>query len=511
MTDNKRLIINTLAQNLRTLLNIFMSLYSTRLVMEALGQSDYGIYMLVSGLVYLLPYFSNAMVVTTQRHLSYCFGQGDLEGAKSIFCNSYILHWIIAIVLSTAMVSVTSWIFDGHVLNIAADKLQEAKYVYLLMIVTVLLSFISSPFRALLISHENIVYISIIEVLDGMLKLSLVFILFLFNSYRLPIYAIIMSCVMLFQFLALAGYCQLKYKESCLFPPVSKLNNDVQKKLIGFASWTLYGTFCIYFRSQGLATVLNRMFSTMINASLGLATQVFGSIQFLSQAILNAITPQIVKAEGCNNRPKVLILSAAASKYSFLLLSLVVVPLVFEMEAVIHLWLGYVPQHAVLLCQVMLLASVCDQLTIGLGITNQAIGKIRNYTILTFTLKALTVPLIWFGLKIGYGIEMVMLIYVFMECLSAFVRIPFLVKTAGLNAVEYIKNVFGRIIIPFLMLCAACYFVVNFIPIFTFRFLLTGVVAVVVGSITVWIFGLGNAEKEYVVSAIKNRLNKWKK
>jgi len=173
MNSNTRLIVNTLAQNIRTIINIVLSLYSTRIAMQALGMSDYGIYMLVAGIVSLLSYLSNTLIVTTQRFLSYSAGAGQKAEMRKVFANSYLIHWLMGFSLSLLFAALTSLLFNGHLLNIPPDKMGEAKMVYLFVIVSVLFTFITAPFRALLISHENIVYISIVDVLDGMLKLGL--------------------------------------------------------------------------------------------------------------------------------------------------------------------------------------------------------------------------------------------------------------------------------------------------------------------------------------------------
>ena len=258
MNPSTRLVVNTIAQNVRTIINVVLSLYSTRIVMQALGVSDYGIYMLVAGIVTLLPYLVNALITTTQRHLSFAFGQGDTTEVKLIFANSYLLHWLFGGLLSLLAISLVSLIFNHGFLNIEAEKLLESKYVYLLVLTAVFFTFITAPFRSLLIAHENIVYISIVDVLDGILKLSLVFCLFLVEDYRLPLYALIMAFIQFFNLLMLSIYSKLHYKECILVPSIRLFKKEVTKKIIGFATWTLYGTLCIYFRNQGLAVVLNR-------------------------------------------------------------------------------------------------------------------------------------------------------------------------------------------------------------------------------------------------------------
>ena len=496
MNTNTRLILNTIAQSVRTVINIVLSLYSTRLATEALGVSDYGIYMLVAGIASLLSYISRAMVVTTQRHLSYSYGRSDMLGARTVFTNSIVLHWAVGLALVFLSVCFISLIFD-------AAKIGEAKWVYVMALLSVLLTVTSSPFRALLTAHENIVYISIVDVLDGVLKFGLVFVLFFIDENRLAVYSTTLAAVMLFDYFALAVYAVLKYEECNFFPTLRLLNIRIIRSLMGFTSWTLYGMGTIFVRNQGVAVLLNRAFDTIYNASYGYATQVFGAVQFFSQAVQNAISPQIVKAEGSGDRERMIFLSEMASKYCFLLLAVVAVPIIFEMPLLLELWLGNVPAYAVYFSQALLVAALIDQLTIGLNIANQAIGRIRNYTLLVYTIKAMTVPAVWLGLKMGIDLYVVFSFYVILEFVAAVVRLPYMRRNIGLDVAAYLRRVWLRVLGPALAMSVVCALVIHEISdLYGFRFLLTGILNVLTCTLACWLFAFTRAEKDYVLQLV---------
>ena len=504
MTETKRLIINTISQHLRTAINIAMSLYSTRLAMEALGKSGYGVYMLIGGIVSLLLYITTSMVVTTQRHLSYSYGKGEHTQSSIIFQNSYILHCILGLAISACFLSITSLLFEGHFLNIDASQATEARYVYYIVITTVFLTCISAPCRALLPARENIVYISIIDILDGMLKLALTFLLFYITEYRLTCYAIILSSVMLFNFLALSIYSKIHYKEASLLPHPLQFSKAVQRQLIGFATWTLYGTLSIFLRAQGIAVVLNRIYGAIINAAYGIATQIFGAIQAISQAILNAITPQIVKAEGSNDRDRMLFLSQQACKYCFFLLAIFAIPLLFEMDTILHIWLIEPPEHANTFCRIFIIASLIDQITIGLNVSIQALGKIRNYTLTLYTVKLLTVPIVWILLQAGFTIQHAMLSYILMELIAALLRLPYAKHYVSLGYNTFLRTVISKLPLPTCAMLLTSY-ATCLLPHFTLRFLLTGILSALAGIAALWFFGLEASEKTYILSSIKKR------
>ena len=506
MVAAERAFVNTIAQNVRAFINIGLSLYSTRLVLSALGAMDYGVFFLVAGVVGLLGFLTNAMVVTTQRYLSYTYGQGNLSQVRQVFSDSYLLHLILGIILVAVCVSLCPWL--GH-LKIEPARLEPARWVYLLMIGSLFVTFITAPYRALFIARENIVYISVVDILDGLFKLGGAFYLFhISQDSRLVGYACIMLCIMLFNYAAQALYARYLYAECCLLPHIGHTDWSRLRQLFSFAGWTVYSMGCIISRNQGMAVVLNHFFGTLINAAYGIAMQVSGATQYVSQALLNALSPQIVKAEGRGDRRMMLRLSEATCRYAVLLFSLVVVPLVCEMPAILHLWLDKVPDYAVFLCRCVLLASLCDQFTLALGTANQAIGQIRNYSIVVNTIKLFTLPVAWLFLKSGLPLMPVMVAYIALEALGAAARLPFLHVQAGLPVYPFLVHVLGRALPVVLFQVAVGILCIHCVQ-SPLRFLLSVPACVVAGLIAAWFIGLEQAERQWVSQFLKRYFSKY--
>ena len=509
MNNKTRIIVNTLAQNVRSIINIILSLYSTRIVMDALGVSDYGLYMLVAGVVSLLNFFTNSLTLTTQRHISFCHGAGRKEEAKLYFANSYLLLLIIGIGLSVIFVSFTSYIFEGGLLKVEANKLQEAQYVYLIVICSVLFSLMTSPFRALLISYENIVYISVIEILDGVLKLSAVFLLYYISDYRLTTYALIIMVVMLFNLLAFMIYCQRKYPESCILPSVKQWNAEVQQKIIGFATWSLYGMGCIVLRTQGISVLINHLFKgTILNSSYGIATQVLGSVNFFSSAIHNSIKPQIIKAEGAGDHLRAIRLSETACKFGFLILALVVVPIIAELPSILGIWLKEVPPFCVPFCTIILIAALTDQLSLGMTLIVSASGRIRNFSLLTFTLKTLVLPAMYFAVKGGLTIAEAFVFFWVFELLSSVAAIGYICRVTGASWLSYVRNVLLRVLPSLLVMVTTAYVVQEVVTPSLLRILLMGIATTLVGIVAIWSLSLQPSERTYVTQIILSKLKR---
>lgn len=502
MDAGKRTIINTLAQHIRAIINICMSLFSTRFVLSALGADDFGIFSIVGSVVTLLGFVTNAMVVTTQRQLSFAHGKNDEEGLRKVFSNSLAIHLSIGLLMIVAGVAFEHSLFNTFI-KISPDRIDAAKSVYLLAIFMLLLSFLTAPFRALFLARENIVYISIIDFLDGFFKLALAYYLLFISADKLIAYAFMLASITLFNLFAFALYAKLHYRETTLLPKKGDIDFTVIKYIIGFAGWTIYSTGCILGRTQGVAILLNRFFGTLFNASYGIASQVAGSIQFVSQSVLNAMSPQIIRAEGAGDRKRMLMLSILACKYATLLLAIVVMPLVFEMPTLLSIWLGDVPVYAVTFCQFILLTAVVDQTTIGLGIANQAIGKIRTYSVVINSIKLSTLLLAWICLKMGESVISVMWCYIAIEALCALARIPFLHYTAGLSINSFVKHVYLRILVPIIVLVITDYSMIQLdIP---YRFIITFIISIVTSSIVMWFTSVTEKEKIVLLTVIKKQ------
>ena len=508
MTPAQRILVNTTAQYTRTIINVCLSLYSTRLILAALGQTDFGIYSVVAGVVAMLAFMTNALVTTTQRYLSFNHGKGDKQKIYQVFGNSVLLHLLISLGLLVVLGAIAYPVVYS-VLNIEPARQGAAMIVYFAAVSMLMLTFFTAPFRALFIARENIVYISVIDVLDGIMRLLIAIFLTYIASYdRLITYALLLIGISLFNLLAFAGYA-LQHFEECHIPRLREWNKEHIKDLSGFAGWTIYSTGCIIARTQGIAIILNRFFGSAMNAAYGIALQVTGAVHFVAQSVTNAMAPQIVKAEGAGDRTRMLNLAESASKYATLLMAIVVIPLVAEMPAILQFWLKEVPEHAVMFCRFVLIASVCDQLTIGLGTANQAIGQIRNYSLTVNTIKVLTLPAALLCLFAGLPVVSVMGCYVGIEFLCAMTRLPFLHITAGLQIGHFVKNVILRVTFPIAVMIIVSYGMTLFIDI-PYRFLLTLVICGITGLTCAWFTALQKNEKEFVKNSIISKIRKKK-
>jgi O-antigen/teichoic acid export membrane protein len=505
MTSTERIAINTLAQHVRSIINTLLVLYATRLVLQALGVDDFGIYSLVGGVITMLGFITNAMLVTTQRNLAYHYVNSDAAGVRRLFSNCLVLHIALAAVMALVMLIVEPLIFGGSLLNIAPHRMPVARLVYRVMVLSLVLSMLEAPYRGAVFARERIVFISIIDILDGVLKLLLAIWLTFASGDRLLLYSWLMCGIMAFNLLVFACYGFRTFDECRVLPKRSLFDVKIQKQLLGFSGWTLYSTGCVIGRTQGMAVIFNRFFGTTVNAAYGIAMQVLNAVQFVALAVGNAMMPQIVMAEGRNDRKRMLEMSTMLSRYSFLLLSLAVVPLCVEMDGVLEAWLGHsLPPYTTMLCVGVLVAALLDQPTKGLNVANQAIGRIRNYSVVINTIKVMTLPAVYLALTMGKGVLAAITLYVVFELTCAIARIPFLKVTAGLNVRSFLSGTLPYFIVPLLVETGVSLLVAHLFD-FRFRFFLTVLLCCAAALPAIFFFGITADERRYIINKVRRK------
>ena len=502
MKASNRIIVNTLAQYIRTLINMVLSLYSSRLVLAILGVEDYGIYSLVGGVVSMLSFLTNSLVGSTQRFLSVSQGKGNIDRLKEVFNNSLLLHIGLGLIAIVVLLAMTPLIFDGF-LNIPSSSIDVAKNLYILVVLMVTISFVASPYRALLVSHENIVYTSIIDVVDGILKVALVLLLPYARINKLLAYGLIMLTIQLFNLLAFMIYSHIKYEE-CSRPKFNLFSLSYIKELLSFTGWVVYSSICITTRTQGMAVVLNRIYGTAINAAYGIGSQISGMLSFISASFNNAIAPQLIAAEGGGNRVKMLTLAEIQSKTSFLLLAMIGIPTMFEMQRLLELWLVNVPENTKLFGCIFLSMQIVDMLSSGLGTANRAIGNIGTYTLLTCTPKLLILPLALLVLKFKGSLFLVGIIMIFVETLCMLLRIYCFRNVSWFDAKVYCKSVILRSLPPVVISFITC-LVITILVDSKFRFFYTYFSSIPIFLVTAYVTSLNQSEKA-VIHKFINRI-----
>ena len=510
MKASERIFVNTLAQYGKTIFSMVLGLFSTRFVLQILGVEDYGIFSLVAGVVTLLSFFTSALASATQRFLSYYQGTRDLKQIKEIFSNCYILHIILGLIVVLLLECVGPFLFGGF-LEIADPRLHASKILFQIVIVNLLISFLTAPFNALVISHENIVFTSIVGTCDAILKFVFVILLNYVTFDKLMVYGLFILLIHVIDLVALAVYCAVSYKE-CTFPRIDTINSKFLREFSSFTGWTIYNTGCNIGRTQGVAIIINKFYGTAINAAYGISSSVVSYVSVVSQSLINAISPQIMRLEGGGNRERMLWLCALESKVSYFLLCAISIPVMFEIHSLLAIWLGKIPQYAEILCCMGLITTLLDMTTTGLSLANLAIGKLKNFSLYVYTIKLFTLPVAIACLYIYNSIVSLVIAYIAVELIESLARLPFMKKTAGISISDYLVRVHARLIVPTFIMVGTCWLITSVCS-FPGRLVITFIIANVFFLPSVFIAGLTAEEKiiaKDMFLSIKKRFRKSK-
>lgn len=389
--SNRRIAKNTVILYIRMLLSMIVSLYTSRVVLNVLGVDDYGIYTLVAGFITIFGFLNATMSGSTSRFITFELGRKNTLRLKNTFSTAMLIHLGIGLLILILGETAGLW-FVNNKLVIPADRLIAANWIYQFSIVATIVSIIQVPYNASIIAHERMNVYAYVEILNVILKLLIVYILYISPVDKLILYGFLSLCVSIVINLVYRFYCT-KHFEECRFHVV--WDKSILKPMLSFSGWDLYGHMGYSIRQQGVNVVLNIFFGTVLNAAAGIATQVQGVISSFSTNIITAFRPQIIKSYACNDLEYMQKLIRISSKYAGLLMIFIIIPVISEMDFLLGLWLKEVPPYSVIFCQVALLSGLVSSISQITYIGIQSTGKVKQSSIIRGTLYCL-VPIVVF-------------------------------------------------------------------------------------------------------------------
>ncbi|SFB69958.1 Na+-driven multidrug efflux pump [Zunongwangia mangrovi] len=498
MSTANRVIKNTGFLYAKMGITMFISLYTTRLVLNALGTSDYGIYSVVGGAVAMLGFLNAAMASATQRFMSFYEGKGDRILQKKIFNVSIVLHFGIGIFLALILLLAGYFFFNG-ILNIPDNRIYAAKFVYGSLIVSTVFTVMSVPYQALLNAHENMFYFSIVGVLESILKLLVALFVVYTAMDKLKMYGVLMALIPLVILTIMRVYCHKHYSE-CVVSPKRFWDKSLLKEMTGFAGWNFLGSTISIVAQYGQGIVLNMFFGTRINAAQGVANQVNGQVSVFAATMLKALNPVIVKNEGAGKRRSMLRTAMVGSKFSFFLLALFAIPICIEMPYILKLWIKNVPEYTVIFCRLLLIISLIDQLFITLPSAISATGKIRNYQLSVSVLLTLPIVLGCILFTMGYPPYTLYVLFITQRLIRGFgVVLHFAKKIVGLSKSLFLKQVVVRCLLSTMVSLSIGILIIELLEEGLFRLIITLVVTFIVGILSSYYIGLASDERGQVM------------
>ncbi|MBO4641855.1 MAG: hypothetical protein J5661_03210 [Bacteroidaceae bacterium] len=503
MSSANRIVKNTGFLYGKMAITVFISLYTTRLILASLGASDYGIFNVIGGAISMLAFLNSTMASATQRFMNYSEGEGNKEKQKTIFNVSIVMHFTVAILFCFIMAIAYFFLFNG-VLNIPEDRMLAAKWVYLGMVLSTTFTVMSVPYDAAINAHENMLYYAIIGIFESLLKLAIAFYVSYTMMDKLIVYGILMACIPFISLSIMRIYCHHHYSE-CIISIKKYWNKGIFWEMLSFTGWNFLGSASSLVGNYGIGLVMNYFYGTVLNAAQGIATQVQGQLMAFSKNMLKALSPQIAKSEGEGKRERMLYVSAIGNKFSFFLFSLLAFPVIFNTNFLFCIWLVKVPQWAVIFTQLQLIRILIEQTTAVYHTSIQAEGHIASYNRMVIFLDLLPIVLIYYLFSLGFS---PVTFYVVTICVfgigKANLKVYFMKRNCGMSYCYFWENVLKPMLIITFFVCVICFPFLYLMEESFSRFLLVSFFSLTSCIIGIWLWGLGGKEKVYVIDVISN-------
>ena len=500
--NNKRIAKNTLFLYFRTFIIMLVSLYTSRIVLQQLGVEDFGIYNIIGGVVVLFSVVNGAMVLSTQRFLNYELGRGNIDHARNIFSASVNIHLLIIFIFLLLAETIGLW-FVNHCTNIPDGKQQAANWVYHLSVVATAVSIFRAPYNAAIIAYERMVAYAYISIVDVMCKLGIVYLL-VFSQNKLVDYAGMIALVTLLVTLFYIFYC-LRNFGVCHY--VRILNKGIYGSLLGFSWWSLFGSVANMGAGQGLNVVLNLYFGVSVNAAMGIANQVNTAVyQFVSN-FQTAFNPLIIKSYAAGEMDYFKTLLLNTSRYSYLLLFFLSLPILFCAPEILQLWLGQVPKHAVSFFRLIMTFMLIDAIQGPLWVSAQATGKIRDYQLLMSFLILLNLPLSMSILYYYRIPELALCVKVGVNLITATARVFYLRRLYHFPSKVYLQEV---VLVCIVVSCIASVVpaILSFmVHSFAVRLIVVGLAALLSSASTIYWIGIKAHERSIIRQIVRKLIN----
>lgn len=510
--SSKRIAKNTILLYIRMLLVMIATLYTSRIVLAELGESDYGIYTLVAGFVAMLGFFNAAMVSATQRYLAFDIGRNDIEKLRKTFNTTLVLHILIALLFFIIAQTVGLW-YVNNKLVFPSDRIEAVNTIYQYSILTFSLTVIQVPYNALIVARERMgiyTYISIVEVIFKLI-IAYALIYMVSTNDKLQDYAMLIFLATFIVVFITYAYCRKEFSE-CRFS--FQKDYAYYKELSAYSMWNIFGNLAVVAKLQGVNIVLNIFYGTIVNSAYGIASQVLSAVNMFATNLQAAMNPQIVKNYSNGNIVDSQNLILKGSKFSFLLILLLITPILLNTEYILELWLLKPPQYSIIFVKLTLINVLIDSLSGTLMTGIQATGKIKNYQIIVGILVFLNLPLSYVLLKMHFVPQTVYIVSIIISIISLQLRLIFLKLTMKFNVQNYYKEVVARAILLMILIFGYIHYSDNFFAktsTFSF-FIIETLCSIVVVLLLILIIGLSLSDKEMLKQKFYSKFKqKWLK
>lgn len=480
------------------LLLLVVSLYTSRILLKVLGINDYGIYNLIAGFVTFLIFISNALVSAMQRYFNVALGRNDIKYYREVFSMSLNILAVFSCIIIFLGETIGLWFVMNH-LNIPNERHNAAILVYHISLLTFVANTLRTPFHASIIAHEKMSFYAYISLFEAFARLGVIFLLSRISGDHLVIYAILYLIVIIIINAIYVLYCKRQFEE-CRY--LYRKNTALLKDLVSFSGWTLMGQASVVIKNQGEAILINRFFSVVSNAAMGIASQVTSALEMFVINFQTAFRPQLIQSYASKDFDAHKNLLFRSSKFSYFLLFIMFVPVVFNIDLILKLWLVQVPENTSYFIVFTLISYLFNAFSNPFTTSIFASGKIKNYQISLSIIFLCSLLVDFVLLYLGAKSYVISIVAIATQTALMIVRLSVVHKYIKFSYAKFIINVVVPII---LMTCLAI--ALSYILHLWANNLIETIVSIFLEVISICLLvlfiGMNKSERHYILSMLK--------
>lgn len=507
LNTNNRIAKNTLLLYFRMLLIMGGNLYTSRVVLEALGVSDFGLYSVIGGFVAMFSVVSGSLTASISRYITFELGKGDEKSVQKVFSTSVFIQFIISMIIVLLAETVGLWFLNTR-MTIPTDRMIAANIVFQMSIITFVINLVSVPYNALIVAHERMSAFAYIGVFQAFVTLTIAKVIAYSNIDRLVLYGVLLTLLAIIIRLMYGAYCKRNFLDSKLIWCV-----DIKqiKEIFSFAGWNFIGSTSGILRDQGVNILLNVFYGPIVNAARGIAVQVSGAIASFSSNFMMALNPQITKNYAAGDTERMQLLVFRGARFSFYLLLLLALPVLVETQTILSVWLTQVPEYTVIFVRLVLIQVLVDSLSNTLITVMLATGNIKKYQLVVGGCTLLNFPIAYVLLKVGFPPQSTLIIAIFLCVVSLYLRLKILNDMLSFPIYKYICEVVGKVIFVVIVALPLPLLISILMEPSFVRLLISIIVTIISTSIVVVFLGCSKQERDYFKSKLYVLIQKVRK
>lgn len=504
--NNKRIAKNTILLYIRTFVVMLISLYTSRVILDALGVVDYGVYQVVGGVVAMFSVVSSSLSNAIGRFITFAIGKGDKENIKRIFSTSLTIQIVISLIVLILSEVVGMWFIETE-MKIPVERLDAAQWVLHCSLITFCINLLSVPYNACIIAHERMTAFAYFGVFDAVIRLAICFCVKVSPIDKLIFYAILMALLALTMRIIYAVYCNRHFEESRVGAGFDK---KIFKEMFGFSSWSFFNNTSFILNNQGVNMLMNVYFGVVVNAARGIAVQVENAVLNFVNNFTMAINPQITKSYASGDLTRMYSLICRGAKFSYFAMLFISLPIIIEAKLILDIWLVDVPEYSVIFVQLSLIMGMCDSIGNSGYTACMATGKIRKYSLIITSIACLEFPLAWAVFAFGALPEYAYYTYIFIKILVLIVRMYLMQSMVGLKVEQYVKSVFIPVISTTIVAIAPSMVISYFLESGFIRLIIICLVSFLSVAVATLYIGMTKNERNVILSKCGSIISKFR-